>query len=179
MPFTDLPDTQDLILDRLLLCVAEIDSTLPRTKFEPFDYEQLPCAYFSVGGSGGPQPQDLLVSIEEERIYTLTIVIAAAESEYDATDGSTAEAAAVPYIARVKNYFWSHPRLHLASEAPDTRGFRASGTSTGGAGTWALALQRDVWIADSGVLPFQDRLYIEFPISIKTRLAINNLSAFQ
>ena len=158
-----LPDIQDLILTRLVECAGEIDPGINVKKFEPPEItaDELPLLTFAVGPQQASPLTESQTEIILSRDYSILMLTHSIDFEnFDESAGSPHLADTVPYIAKVQNYFWTHPLLQS-----DTT---PSPLTAGGTG-WTLAVLR-TQLSDSGAFYVNNFTGIEFTLNVTARL---------
>jgi len=122
---TDLavPDFEELILDRLAACVAEIEgirTVVRQPPATPPEVGMLPMAYGIVGPMLEAVPIVTSSSIIVKRNYVIVVLVETYDSTSDVKsdrNGAVFVTAPVPYFARFRSYFALHPRLETNSLA--------------------------------------------------------------
>lgn len=116
-----IPDFEEMILDRLAVCVNEIEgirTVVRQPPSTPPDVGALPMAYGIVGPMLEPVPIIASGTIIVKRNYVIVVLVApyeATSDEKDSHQGAVFVTAPVPFFARFRSYFALHPRLETNS----------------------------------------------------------------
>jgi hypothetical protein len=115
-----IPDFEEMILDRLSVCVKEIEGVKTVYRQPPATQPEvgaLPMAYALVGPMLEPVPIVTASAMIVKRNYVIVLLVepySSTSDEQDDNSGAVFVTAPVPFFARFRSYFALHPRLETA-----------------------------------------------------------------
>lgn len=134
-------DVQETVLDRLVLCYADITGVTKAYKFEPpiIAQDDLPLIYNEYQPVQ-PAPRESDYELIIERDFDFYLIVQAMDiDEYDSSDGSSLMGTLSPWVGRVQSYFWMHPFLSTSSLGK---------LKDGEDSQWSMGVERPVEIWD-------------------------------